>query len=59
MYPSRMSLEATFEDKFCGDFFGDQKFPTPSAPLGCEITTTGFQQVVRASHRAVSRLGIH
>jgi len=33
-------------DKFSEDFFGCGKFPQPSAPLGCEITTTGFQQVV-------------
>ncbi|CAE7689109.1 ATL1 [Symbiodinium pilosum] len=33
-------------DKFSEDFFGSGKFPQPSAPLGCEITTTGFQQVV-------------
>lgn len=33
-------------DKFSEDFFGGGKFPQPSAPLGCEITTTGFQQVV-------------
>mmetsp|Transcript_14627 Transcript_14627/g.27465 ORF Transcript_14627/g.27465 Transcript_14627/m.27465 type:complete len:619 (-) Transcript_14627:269-2125(-) len=42
------SIDADFLyllDKFCDDFFGG-KFPTPSAPLGCEITTAGFQQVV-------------
>ncbi|CAE7581085.1 ATL2 [Symbiodinium natans] len=33
-------------DKFSDQFFGGGKFPQPSAPLGCEITTTGFQQVV-------------
>eukprot|EP00931_Biecheleriopsis_adriatica_P104802 TRINITY_DN79426_c0_g1_i1.p1 TRINITY_DN79426_c0_g1~~TRINITY_DN79426_c0_g1_i1.p1 ORF type:complete len:615 (+),score=145.25 TRINITY_DN79426_c0_g1_i1:110-1954(+) len=32
-------------DKFCDEFFGEG-FPSASAPLGCEITTTGFQQVV-------------
>lgn len=33
-------------DCFCEDFFGSGKFPDPSAPLGCEITTQGFQQIV-------------
>lgn len=33
-------------DKFCDDFFGTGKFPEPSAPLGCEVTTGGFQQIV-------------
>eukprot|EP00437_Effrenium_voratum_P011717 CAMPEP_0181443472 /NCGR_PEP_ID=MMETSP1110-20121109/24572_1 /TAXON_ID=174948 /ORGANISM="Symbiodinium sp., Strain CCMP421" /LENGTH=609 /DNA_ID=CAMNT_0023567451 /DNA_START=86 /DNA_END=1915 /DNA_ORIENTATION=- len=33
-------------DHFCDVFFGGEKFPVPSAPLGCEITTGGFQQIV-------------
>lgn len=32
-------------DKFADEFFGDG-FPVPSAPLGCEITTVNFQQIV-------------
>eukprot|EP00441_Pelagodinium_beii_P043138 CAMPEP_0197650006 /NCGR_PEP_ID=MMETSP1338-20131121/30684_1 /TAXON_ID=43686 ORGANISM="Pelagodinium beii, Strain RCC1491" /NCGR_SAMPLE_ID=MMETSP1338 /ASSEMBLY_ACC=CAM_ASM_000754 /LENGTH=614 /DNA_ID=CAMNT_0043224341 /DNA_START=69 /DNA_END=1913 /DNA_ORIENTATION=+ len=32
-------------DKFGEQFFGDD-FPQPSAPLGCEVTAAGFQQIV-------------
>eukprot|EP00930_Biecheleria_cincta_P001992 TRINITY_DN103070_c0_g1_i1.p1 TRINITY_DN103070_c0_g1~~TRINITY_DN103070_c0_g1_i1.p1 ORF type:complete len:602 (-),score=128.33 TRINITY_DN103070_c0_g1_i1:350-2155(-) len=32
-------------EQFADEFFGDG-FPVPSAPLGCEITTTNFQQIV-------------
>lgn len=40
-------------DKFAEQFFGEG-FPVPSAPLGCEITTTNFQQIVLNFAKAFS-----